>query len=231
MGKQQNDETIRGVEVDNVLEGACNDRTRVKIIFDAEQPGFYSNMVHLFSNYILFDGFTPEDIQEKLPKDTPLETSFAFRSHGYYSFNANYLGIKGSVGSQFMVERPTQITHIQRRRSYRVEPSATLPAEILAIGKARTGDKVWVENISIEGVCLSFPRPASIRIGARVQGIRIRLANEKELLMDAVVRSAFRSSDGRFRLGMQWEVLDHEQHLVLQRYITQCQRMEAKRRR
>ena len=231
MSKSDNtDETLTETEVEELLHRACDTRTRVKITFSDDEQMLYSNMVHLYQSHLLLDGFSPPSRKSQLRKGMRIEVFFAMERQGLFYFPSAFQGMKGSVGEQFLVGRPDRIRHMQRRRTYRVDPQATLSAEVISIGKSAAMEKVRVENISLDGACLSFPRPADIPVGFLLQDIRIRLQDEPDLILNGVVRSSYPGDDRRFRLGLEWEITEKEQRKTLLRYINACQRSETKRR-
>lgn len=225
-------EILTGIAAKESLERACGERTRVKINLMESDGMFTSNMVHLYQDEILLDGYKPEDIRNRLLKGTKLEICFTIEKKSLYCFHSGFNGQKGSTGSQFLVALPEQISRVQRRASYRVDPQRTLSADVLKIGPSWTQGKVRVEDISLEGACFSFPRKAEMKIGVVLPEIRLRLYNSPtDLVIDAIVRSYYRGPDGRFRLGLEWDFESRAQQKVMSDFINACQREEAKRRR
>ncbi len=222
---------IIGRDIRQLLDGACAERSRVTLRFEPEGPTFVSNLVHLYDSQLLLQGLGSPSMRSRLEPNAGVKAAFTFRRPGIFEFHSTFAGFKDHVSEQFLVEAPELIEHVQRRSAYRVEPLHTLPATVVSIGGKSTRGRVRVENVSLSGVCLSFPQQAPIRVGSLIVAVLLRLYERPEITLDGVVRSITRGGDGRFRLGLEWAALDGEQERTLEHYIAACQVIEAKIRR
>ena len=221
---------ISGDELRKLLVDASGRRIRIRLFFPPEGPAFSSNLVHVYDSQLLMDGVGSPAIRRLLEQEVRLEAEFSFRRTGVFRFSTYFATFKDHVSEQFLVELPAVIDHVQRRGAYRVEPSRTLSATVMSIGGKATHDRVRIENISISGMCLSFPQQAAIKVGSLLRSIRIHLQDLPEFVVDGVVRSITRAEDGRFRLGVEWWMLEVEQEKILKHFISACQIIEVKTR-
>ncbi|HPQ68878.1 MAG TPA: PilZ domain-containing protein [bacterium] len=230
--KDQAETLYRGAAMLDLLRTACDERTQAVICSGDVETDLVVNFVHVFTTEVLLSGYKETNDWKALPEQAAMNICFTLtRQQGQFSFHTQFKGRKGTVGDQFVVEMPDELVLYQRRRTYRVRPMDTLSADCTMIGMNRTGGKVRVEDISQEGVNLSFPREAGIRIGATIRNIHLELQNFGELVLTGVVCSIRRGKGERFHLGLRWMEMNSEEQQKLNQYIFACQRIQAKRHR
>ncbi len=230
--KEKAETIYRGATMLDLLRSACDERTQAVICSGDVETDLVVNFVHVFTTELLLAGFKDTPDWRAVPAQAAMNICFTLtRQQGLFSFRTQYKGRKGTVGDQFAVDMPDELVLYQRRRAYRVRPADTLNADCTMIGMNRTGGKVRVEDISQEGINLSFPREAGIRIGATIRNINLELQNFGAVVLTGVVCSIRRGKGERFHLGLRWIEMPSEEQQKLNQYIFACQRIQAKRHR
>jgi len=221
---------VQDQEAIQVFTKACQIQAELKINLSDDKQPCISKMIHLYDSHLLLEGFQPEPSMRGLfEKGQRLECRFSLSARKLYYFRSVFHSHKGNIGEQFLIERPKELFQIQRRQAYRVDPFRTLPAECIAIAGRSVKKLVRVVDISIDGICLSFPKRGELRVGAKIAGIQLILNGKETVSLDGVVRSERPAASDRFLLGIQWTENDAEALHILQHYVVACQRSEAQR--
>ena len=223
-------EMISGEKLAALFRDACAERLRMKISTGPEQYPFYGKMVQTNNSQIYVVELGAEALVD-LPVDTLVQIAFPLDTRDYYRGDSIFQGRKAdkSTVTRFMIAKPLSLYRVANRRTKRVVPSSSLPATCLAISGRKTGGLVQVKNISPEGVCLTFPTRANVRIGDRMSGIKLKLHGSNYLSLEGTVRHKHVDNMGRFCIGLMWESLTTDQFVILQTYCKFVYERQLKR--
>lgn len=190
---------------------------------------FNARLIHLYHNLLIIDQFSrPAAAAEMLPGQ-PIECQIMLAGRGLYAFRTVWAGRITST-AQYGMKMPEVMNFLQRRQFIRIVPSRIMPAELISMFNKTVLPQSKVENISLGGVCLSFARESSVRIGSLIPQIRLYLNRINSVSLDGVVRSKLKGRFGRFSLGIEWKNPIFSCLETIKRYVVDRQRQDLRRR-
>lgn len=149
-------------------------------------------------NEILVDSLIPEYGNTYIGESSKISILYKFEG-AIYAFTSRYLGIDDGGFASFKISLPNTISRFQRRKTLRVNPSASTPMSLnLGFGYAEE-----VINISMGGICFyTWRSPDEIKSGQILQNVSFRLPFEKrELHAKAIVKTYTRNYAPILRKG------------------------------
>lgn len=213
-------------QTDELLKKACDLRVWAYISYHSELPELITILYEYSKTAILIRGLEPAEDARHLRSPSPIKVSFSYENRGMFKFDSVFLGSNGV--NYYLIQYPTELIRIQRRNTYRVVPAQTLSAQCVSISDKNTKDRVKVENISQEGVRLTFPNKVDLPIGSRIVNIKLQLPGNREVQAHGVVRSIIPDGAEGCSIGIKWVFIDSEAYRILTEYVGACQRKEAK---
>jgi c-di-GMP-binding flagellar brake protein YcgR len=229
MQQDKFDRTIEDSESQFAVTRAISERAIVRLFIHPNIAPLHANFVGILHDQLLIDNLEPKKRIRELAKELQIEAHFWLERLGYCTFPTHFLG-KVGTSEQYLLQSTKTIRVIQRRDACRVIPAKTLPAECLNLNNKPCEEKTIVENVSITGVCLSFVKSPTIRIGAILPKIQLLLNQQDYITLHGAVRAKYRGAGGRYFLGLEWLNVDAVQLKTIQNYVFGCQRRELQQR-
>ena len=223
MPETQSDQlqSVSGAKLAQVLELACKEHTRLKLSGGTDHFPFYTFMREIKHTQIFVTKLEPASAQDDLLVDSEIDIVFPLTSRIYFFGKSNYHGLLTQPLDEaiHIIDKPEVMYFRRERRVMRVQPTTSLPVTCLAVGGEKFLDTVLIKNISLEGICLSFPFPMNYKPGGLINGIKLKLHGSNYLTLDGSIRHTYVSQDGKFCVGLMWEPMTKPQFLTLITYL------------
>lgn len=191
---------------------------------------FITRIVSIHRDLLLLDKLEPPKRARKLLAETEAHVRYLPLGIGVYTFDSRLVAVPDAP-SHWALKMPTDIRYIQRRDAYRVTPMHSLPAVCVSLGGRSAAPETQVENISLTGMCLSFPKSVELREGANLPDVCLLLNRTDALMLDGEVRHTWEEPSGRFFVGIAWKRVPRSRRQVLNAYLLACQRLMLRRGR
>lgn len=211
-------------KLENILERACAAKARIWIKTSKNDSDFLMNAAGLNEKSIILNGNLSEDQLNRLQKVESFLVWFGFKGQGVFTFETHCLEKEALKDNVCLIHRPLNVSHTQRRQAFRVWPAATLQLDCLKIGQMETKDIVKVENISLLGACISFPKKAEITNGAIIKDIQLDIYDGTSIAVSGKICRQWMVPKGRFFVGLEWIGLTREEEIIIRDYISNAQR-------
>lgn len=221
-------QSFSGNRLDLLLEKAFIMKSRINIQFDFIKIILSSSIRKIDEKHIFLNEIEPESDVKALVLPVKAKVSFLFEDKGMMHFDT-VLFYDGTVSALYYLDKPTAIINPERRKYFRVKPPSELPATCLSIGKSKTAGVVIVENISLQGISLSFPSKSTITIGTTMKNICLKLV-DREITLDVVIQNSFPGPKGRFCIGFKWVGLKKEHEKIISDFVIAAQRAIAQKK-
>jgi hypothetical protein len=208
---------------------AVKEHSRLKLSTGPDEFPFYSRILEVHETMIYIDDPQPTRIEEELLVDSPIDLVFPLTARVYFHGKSVFNGLKATLSEPlvYMIAKPESLTYLKERRVPRVTPTAGLPAVCLAIGGQPAAAGVQIQNIGLEGACLTLAQRADHQEGDKFPTVKLKLAGSVYLTLDAAVRYAIVDDLGRYCVGLMWEPLTKPQYLALRNYVRLVQESGA----
>ncbi len=220
---------IQGDEVQTSLKLAAEGRATLSIHSEGV-PLFTARLIHLYQRMLIIDQIDRPAVAGELPTGQVIDGQVMIHGRGLYVFRSVWGG-RVSSGGRYGLVLPPIMKFLQRREFIRIEPVRSMPAEVISMFGKAVLPHTKVENISLGGVCLSFPRESPVRVGMEIPQIRLVLNRLHGVCLDGLIRGKWKARYGRFDLGIQWKKPIFSTLEVIKRYVVDVQRLELRRRR
>jgi hypothetical protein len=221
---------LSGDKLAQVLELACEEKSRIKVSPGVRSFAYYSAILELHTTQVYLGRLEPSVGEEELLVGSEIEIVFPLTSPVYFAGKSRYEGVKFVLNEPMynMIARPEALMFSKQRRTERVEPTESFPAVALSIGNRALGPgEVRVKDISAEGALLSFAEAFQVSVESRLLGIKLKLGTVP-IALDGRVRHHKYDEDGRFCVGLMWEPMSRPQFTAVANYINNVKKYSKK---
>lgn len=225
-----NEKLISGENVEDLLLEACSTRARIWISTGDSEPYIFMNVYDLEDDTIILRGKLINEEVKRLQRQETFFVSYFLKGRGVYTFETHFIDKQKLKTNWCPIHRPRKIIHTQRRQAFRICPAVSLPLDCSKLSETETEGKVKVENISLKGGCLSFPKNAAVKEGMVIKDIQLRFNDGTVIMVSGIISRYWMKPNGRFFIGLEWMRLARKEEIVIRDYIAAAQReMEENR--
>jgi hypothetical protein len=214
-------QSVSSAKLAQVLELACKERTRLKISGGPDRFPYYTYMREIKQTQIFVTKLEPSAAQDDLLVDSEIDIVFPLTSRIFFFGKSVYHGLLTQPLDEaiHIIDKPETLYFRRERRVMRISPAPNLPITCLAVNGEKFLDTVLIKNISLEGICLSFPFPMDYKPGGLIHGLKLKLHGSNYVTLEGSIRHTYIAQDGKFCVGLMWEPMTKSQYGILFNYL------------
>lgn len=221
-----NRQVITGVR--EVIAAAAAEHQISEILFLRFPDKGRAEIVSVAPDGIMLKALQPSSLSVRLESGEPCVVWFESKGalHWFFTKPIRF----DRPRREFVLKMPGEVTRLQRRAFFRVQPSASLPVFVKSFAGDNQTKEIQVENISQKGIALSFAEDPQNRFVDGFATFEVDLGKFGLVALHAEVRSKRRTPDHRFFVGMEFIKINTRAEYNLSDYLSARQREDLKKK-
>lgn len=219
------------------LKTLCAKKARLQLTIDNDKFEYHSIFLDIKStpsaDYFLID-LPPQSEAARLPKERRYATVAYRLEDKQFSFRTVMIEVISGPKGGIILQLPTSISRFERRRDFRVEPSARHPITLhFKYGREELiSARAPVKDISAGGVAINTNlKDPLLAPGSALSDIRFELPSGETITARGVIRYIVPNPEGatyKFKVGIQFTEIDRKNSEKIHKYVLKRQREQLK---